>query len=542
MSKLTRRDFIKIAGSSVALGTLGNAFPSLLSNNSVLTNLDKFDYIVVLMLENRSFDNVLGYLYTPENPPPYGQTFDGVAGKNLSQPIPSYADSAFVGSVPVHKDSVLNNPNPDPGEEYPHINTSLFGTVIPDTNRFLTAENMFAPYNLPDSLPATYPMNGFLQDYINNFKATQGRLPTYSEYKIIMSCFPPEIVPVISTIAKGFAVCDHWHCSVPSQTFCNRSFFNSGASAGFVNNEPYTKWTQNLQETIFERLQDRGHSWKIYFDHRDIIPMTLLIHYDRLKQFARSNICSFDHFEDDCQNGKLPQYTFIEPRLIFYHNDEHPPAPLFGNVTFPSSVAPGEVLISKVYETIRNSNSPTGNNWKNTLLIITFDEAGGCYDHIQPPLAEAPYPVQLNTEMDFQFNRLGVRVPAVLVSPYIKEGTVISQNLTHTSVIKTMSQKWNLGNLTRRDLSSPSLENIFNLSTPRNPDTWPVPVPRQENVQGDKDFYLNKELNELQYGIIGLANAIATGQDKLPKDIVTVKDGLSLLIEILKILKVSYTC
>jgi phospholipase C len=542
MSKFSRRDFLKLAGSSVAFGTLGSAFPSLLKNKDVANNLDKFEHIVVLMMENRSFDNVLGYLYTPENPPPNGQSFEGVAGKNLSQPIPSYADSSFMGSVPVHKDSVMNNPNPDPGEEYPHINTSLFGTVLPDTNRFLTAEEMFAPYNLPDSLPQVYPMNGFLQDYINNFKATQGRLPTYSEYKIIMSCFPPDTVPVISTLAKSFAVCDHWYCSVPSQTFCNRSFFNSGASGGYVNNEPYPKWTQNLQETIFERLQNRGYSWKIYFDHRDVLPMTMLIHYTRLKPFARTNICSFDHFFDECSKGKLPQYTFIEPRLIFYHNDEHPPAPLFGNVTFPSSVTPGERLISKVYSAIKESNSTIGNNWKNTLLIITFDEAGGCYDHIQPPSAVAPYPIQPNTEMDFQFNRLGIRVPTVIVSPYIREGTVINDHLTHTSVIKTMSQKWNLGNLTNRDLNSPSLENIFNLTTPRTPDTWPVTVPRQESVQGDKNFYLNKKLNELQYGFIGLANAIATGRNKPPPEIVTVKDGLEFLLEILKILKVSYSC
>jgi len=124
----------------------------------------------------------------------------------------------------------MNNPNPDPGEEYPHMNTSMFGTVLPDTNRFVDACDMVSPWNVPDTIPSVYPMNGFLTDYINNFKATQGRMPTYSEYRIIMSCFPPEVVPVISTLAKGFAVADHWHCAVPSQTFCNRSFLNSAQS------------------------------------------------------------------------------------------------------------------------------------------------------------------------------------------------------------------------------------------------------------------------------------------------------------------------
>lgn len=187
MSNLSRRDFLKLAGASLAFGTLGSSFPTFLKNKEVVNGLDKFDHIVVLMMENRSFDNILGYLYTPEDPPPNGQTFEGVAYHNLSNPVPPYADSSFIGNVPVYRDSIMNNPNPDPGEEYPHINTSLFGTVIPDTNRFLEAENMFPPYNLPDSLPAHFPMNGFVQDYINNFRATQGRMPTFSEYKIIMS-------------------------------------------------------------------------------------------------------------------------------------------------------------------------------------------------------------------------------------------------------------------------------------------------------------------------------------------------------------------
>ncbi|MBZ0202613.1 MAG: twin-arginine translocation signal domain-containing protein [Ignavibacteria bacterium] len=543
MSRLSRRQFMKLAGSSVALGALGSAFPSILRNREVVNNLDRFDHVVVLMMENRSFDNILGYLYTPQNPPPRGQSFEGVAYHNLSNPIPQYADSSFMGSVPVYKDSIMNNPNPDPGEEYPHINTALFGSVLPDTNRYIDACDMVSPWNLPSNLPSTYPMNGFVQDYINNFKATQGRMPTYSEYKIIMSCFPPEVVPVISAIAKGFAVADHWHCAVPSQTFCNRSFLNSAQSNGYVTNScpSYTKWQQNTSETIFERLANRGFSWKLYFDHLDVLPMSLMIHFNALRQFAHSNICSMDAFYDDCENGRLPEYTFIEPRMIFFHNDEHPPAPLVGNsLIFPSSVTPGEKLIHKVYNAIKNSGSAVGNNWQNTLFIITFDEAGGTYDHVQPPGAVPPN--SQPGEMGFTFDRLGIRVPAVLVSAYISSGTVINQPLTHTSVIKTLSDKWNLGNLTQRDLNSPSLANIFNSSKPRNPSDWPETKPREEKIQGDKDFFLNKPLNGFQRSFIGLANALAYGTDSLPPGIVTAADGISFLKEAIKILKVSYSC
>jgi len=546
MNNFSRRDFLKLAGSSLLIGKLGSSFDTILSSTEAAGNLDKFDHIVVLMMENRSFDNMLGYLYTPENPPRDGQSFEGIAFNNLSNPVPPYADSAsFVDSVHVYKDSIMNNPNPDPGEEFPHINTSFFGTVIPDTNRFLFTENMLPPYNLPDTLPAVYPMKGFLQDYVNHFKATQGRMPHYFEYKIIMSCFPPEVVPVISTLAKEFAVCDNWHCSVPSQTFCNRSFFNSGASAGYVNNSPYPKWVQNTQETIFQRLMKHGKSWKLYFDYWDVFPMSLLIHFSELRPIAHDHICSFDRFEEDCKKGNLPDYTFIEPRMMFFHNDEHPPSPLVGNdrwSIFPSSVVPGEILINKVYNAIKNSESTKGNNWMNTLLIITFDEAGGTYDHVQPPLAVAPYDPQPSTEMNFDFKRLGVRVPSVIVSPYIKKGTVINESLTHTSVIKTMSNKWGLGNLTNRDLYSPDLSNIFNSPAMRSRDTYPDITPRQDTVQGDKEFFLDKPLNGFQRDFVSLANALAYGNVKLPSDINTINDGMSFMKELLKILKVSYSC
>ncbi len=546
MGKINRRQFMKLAGSTVALGALGSAFPSILKHREIAGSLDKFEHVVVLMMENRSFDNLLGYLYTPQDPPPNNQPFEGVAYHNLSNPIPPYADSSFMGSVPVHRDSIMNNPNPDPGEEYPHINASMFGTIMPDSNRFVDACDMVSPWNLPSTLPTTYPMNGFLMDYINNFKQTQGRMPTYSEYKIIMSCFPPEVVPVISTLAKGFAVCDHWHCAVPSQTFCNRSFFNSSQSNGYVTNScpSYTKWQNNTSETIFQRLKNRGYNWKLYFDHLDVFPMSLLIHFNALKQYARDHVCSMDAFFDDCAAGRLPEYTFIEPRMMFFHNDEHPPAPLVGNsniTTFPSSVTPGEKLIHKVYNAIKNSHTEAGNNWQNTLFIITFDEAGGTYDHVQPPGAVPPNN-NTGNEMDFQFNRLGIRVPAIMVSAYINSGTVISDPLTHTSVIKTMSDKWNLGNLNNRDLNSPALQNYLNLASPRNPTDWPVTKPREEHLQGDKDFFLSKQLTGFQKDFVGLANGLAYGTDRLPSGISSIGDGISFLKEVAKILKVSYSC
>ncbi len=156
--------------------------------------------------------------------------------------------------MPIHVATSMDAPNPDAGEEHPHTNTQLFGTVIPEDNRFLSYEKMQPPFNAPDD-PARGPtMDGFVRDYVNTFRSEMGRLPEYDEYAQIMSCYTPEQVPVISALAKGFATFDHWFCEVPSQTFTNRSFYHAVAASGLVVNAPYDSFPRhNDAETIFER-------------------------------------------------------------------------------------------------------------------------------------------------------------------------------------------------------------------------------------------------------------------------------------------------
>ena len=222
-------------------------------------SLDTFDHVVVLMLENRSFDNMLGYLYAPVEVP-RGQTFDGVIGKHLSNPLPPSVEKLPDRDIPVSQNpgtfASMQWPSPDPGEEYTHVNTQLFNVFNPESNRFQPVKHVKSPYNVPEGYKPCKPrkdpapaMKGFVKDYVSNFKTLKGRLPTPDEYEIIMRCFTPSPhtgVPVISQLARSFAVCDHWHCAVPSQTFCNRSFFNSASSSGFLVNGPdildYAKW------------------------------------------------------------------------------------------------------------------------------------------------------------------------------------------------------------------------------------------------------------------------------------------------------------
>ena len=531
---MKRRDFLKLSASSLALASAGSMLPSFLRNEQVMAGIDKYEYIVVLMLENRSFDNMLGYLYSPAELPP-GEYFEGVIGKNLSNPINvSPGDTVYSrDSVHVYPDTVMTNPSPDPGEEYPHVNTQLFSTIIPDSNKYRHVLQMDPPYNQPSPVPDTAAMKGFVTDYIYYFKLFFGRYPRDDEFEIIMGCFPPAAVPVISTLAREFAVCDHWFCSVPSQTYCNRCFFNSSSSWGWVNNAPSERWVENNAVTVYNRLYDAGIPWKVYFDVLDLIPATLLLHLPKLLPHL-DRFCSFNRFLEDVEKGNLPKYSFIEPRMHWFHNDEHPPDEgrrQNTNFPAPSNVLAGEQLIHKVYEAIRNSSS-SNNSYLNTLLIITYDEHGGCYDHVSPVPVTPPYqgvtpPYSHPNEFGFEFNRSGLRVPTVLVSAYLKKNTILHTPFEHTSVIKTLKEKHGFPYLTKRDETNPySLNNVFNLDKPRDRSTWPVTVPRPHKNYGDREYFNDERLSGYQRGFVAIAMKHAGINKPVPE---TIGEGLEMM-------------
>ena len=176
---------------------------------------------------------MLGHLYGPED----GKSFEGVIGKDLSNPIPEWAEhGAERKTVPYTVATDMDAPNPDSGEEYFHTNTQLFN-ILDEHNRFKIGEAVSAPWNAPE--PGAVPtMDGFVTDYISTFTAEMGRQPTYEEYAQIMTGYTPEQVPVLSAIAKGFGVFDHWFCEVPSQTFMNRSFWTAATLVGVRDQQP----------------------------------------------------------------------------------------------------------------------------------------------------------------------------------------------------------------------------------------------------------------------------------------------------------------
>jgi phospholipase C len=442
------------------------------------------DHVVVIMFENRSFDNLLGRLYEPGEV----ASFEGILGRDLSSPVPDWAAGAGPGGAPTVLPygiaAGMNTPSQDPGEEYPHVNTQLFGLIDPPSNRGMTFEHIAAPYNAPENQGQRPTMDGFVADYISAFTAEMGRPPTADEYAQIMTGYTPSQVPVTSALARGFGTFDHWFCEVPSQTFPNRSFFHAATSSELVvNMSPADSFPlHNTAETIFERLETRGLTWRVYCDPPSHISLTGIIHAPRLRGRWATNFFTTDRFVQDAASGQLPAYSFIEPNLLYGHNDMHPAFDaLYPGVDLdpPSALLGGENLLARVYDAVRSSATPGGSNAYNTLLLITFDEHGGTYDHVPPPEVPSPDLAGPAGQMGFRFTRSGLRVPAIAVSAWIGEKTVINEHYRHTSLIRTLRERWQLGEpLTARDAAAPDLSPILSLDQPRDPAGWPAVTPR----------------------------------------------------------------
>jgi phospholipase C len=471
-------------------------------------NPPRFDHVVVLMFENRSFDNLFGYLYDAGEVP----HFEGLVGKSISNPLPPELASGGRSVVPVHPAQNMDTPDPDPGEEYPHVNTQLFDTVAPPANRFAEVDRMEMPFNAPPE-PAPAPtMQGFVRDYYAAFRVEMKRPPTREEVAQIMACYTREQLPVLTTLAREFGCFDHWFCEVPSQTYANRSFFHAASSSGLVLNAPAGSFaTLNDAPTIFERLQDHGRSWKVYIDPEQILPATGLIHARRLAKYFATNFSTTFDFLHEAREGTLPDYAFIEPNMFHPHTDMHPPgaARLRHDLGLPPprSMAGGEELLAQVYDAVRTSSSPTGSNFRNTLLLVTFDEHGGIHDHVPPPPAPAPGDTPRQQE-GFAFDRSGVRIPTVVVSAWVDPRTVIGDEFRSTALIRTLRERWDLGGpLTRRDAIAPDIAPYLVRTTARELEAWPVVTARPRGELAGLVAAVEPHLSRLEKDLVGEALA-----------------------------------
>ncbi len=455
-----------------------------MENQDQPTGLDTFEHIVVLMLENRSFDNLLGYLYKPAEVP-QGKSFEGLYNPdvNYANPVPERAEGYTPNlRISPSRAADYETPFPDPGEEYQHVNTQLFNRIDRD-NVDVIEYKMKPPYNLPPLPLPTPTMDGFVNDYESNLYSTynngtaNNQKPTLEQYEVIMQCFESDQLPVMATLAKQFAVFDHWYCAVPSQTYCNRAFWHAASSAGKVINpveEEGTGWPgvegdyRDMKSwikevwplrTIFDNMNDNGVSHKVY---APIAPLSLtnIVHGFSHQIETRG----FDDFQNDLDNGTLPQYAFVEPQFLFKHNDQHPSA--YKHELAVGTVKLGEELILNIYNSIK------GSTYRDKILfLITHDEHGGCYDHVVPPGTVPPVP-GMKGQCDFTFDRLGIRVPMIMVSSYIQPNTILNDTLEHTSFIKLLCEKWSLDSLTDRDRHAAGIP-LDTLFTGQKRTDWP---------------------------------------------------------------------
>jgi phospholipase C len=239
---------------------------------------------------------------------------------------------------------------------------------------------------------------------------------------------------------------------VPTETLPNRAFACAATSQGHMDDKTHTFTCPS----IFGLLGSHQLGWSIY--GYDSEPLTKS-NFPDISSAPASHFGLFTDFTAAAAAGTLPPFTFLEPSWSSSGNSQHP----------NYNVALGEQLIHDVYQALRS-----GPGWAQTLLIITYDEHGGCYDHVPPPAGATP-PDGSAGEFGFDFTRYGVRVPTVLVSPLIPAGTVFrvpagSVPLDHTSILKTVQQRWGLPALTRRDAAAPGVGDVLSLATPRTDD------------------------------------------------------------------------
>ncbi|OBI45417.1 alkaline phosphatase family protein [Mycobacterium sp. E796] len=407
-----------------------------------MAGLDSIDHVILLMLENRSFDHLLGFLY------PRSVNFDGLDGTESNRDLAGTAVS--VHPLTPEMQNAYYYPLANPSEGFVATNEQLFSSASAPADGKALNDGFVTSFARELANPA-HPLDPKLAG---------------AEPSSIMGMYKPETLPVLSGLAKGFAVCDRWFASVPTQTFPNRAFAMAGTSLGYVDNSARDTPAFNTP-SVFGKLVEAGQTWTIYgYSKR---PLTANDFPDTVHPGAGCKVeAGFGKFQRDAASGRLAAFCYIEPQWAHYHdkhnfqlqNDEHP----------VSNLAVGEKLIYDVYMALRSNQA----GWEKSLLIITYDEHGGNYDHVPPETGATP-PDNITRPPGFDFTRFGVRVPAVIVSPLIPGGTVFrapagGPPYDHTSIIATLRARFDLGPLGKRDAIAPHLGPILTLSEPRADD------------------------------------------------------------------------
>lgn len=420
--------------------------------------LGSIEHVIVLMFENRSFDNVLGGLY------PGRSDFDGVPS-GFYNPVTIDGQKIKIPAWQASDASADIMPFPDPNEDYEDMKSQIDnGTMM-----------------------------GFAENYADALKKHKKAVTEESVKQIMQYYSPlqvgnPGLMPYTTGLAKSYAVSDRYFGSGPVQTWPNRLFAHCGTpgnkgTTSYVNNPEYPDYPlldgQLPWKTVFELIDEiysnSPQSWRVYFDGEHPISSFLEYvnkHYNKVEpggnvSYFETSDESYTDFFKDLAADSLPKYSFIEPRYqavslggLVPPNSNHPGSAYFWESKTPIYVAYGELLLQKIFYALKAKPE----TFKKTLLIVTYDEHGGLFDHVNPPNAVSPF---TQTMSNYNYNSYGPRVPAIFINPYIEPQTILrpseGQYFDHTSIIATLRDQFNLkGHLTPRDKAAPTFSNLIN--------------------------------------------------------------------------------
>jgi phospholipase C len=410
----------------------------------------EIDHLVVLALENRSFDHLLGYIDHPD------PAFDGLRhGGPYTNP--GWNGVGTVAATPNAKSVLPVGPDHSHDAVMEQLGLAAAPPGSPPTNQgFVTSYERICRGLSP-------PAFGGLLGPLANWWVSRNppTPPVRGRGPLAMESQDPSHVPVLSTLATSFAACTSWFCSVPGETWPNRNFMHAATSDGETDINPrfYTN------KTIFELLEEHGRDWHIYYDDTPQVWAFANL-WDSPDRIA--NWYEFAAFDAHVRAGKLPAYSFIEPnhKPVVHTMDydpvvgspdlsdnQHPGNNLVSNSSYDAAPAMqdgdfkrGESLIASVYQSLRGNPDL----FNRTILLITYDEHGGLFDHVPPPTG-VPNPGSDSTWLRriwraiytrkaaaFDFSILGPRVPAIVVSPYVDAGTISTHTRDHASIPSTL--------------------------------------------------------------------------------------------------------
>ena len=373
------------------------------------------EHVVVLMMENHSFDNFLGML---------GRGDGFTVGSN-GRPVASnpYPDGRIQHAFHMPTTCQLSS---GPGQEWKNSHTAF----------------------------ADGKMDGFV---------------TLSG-GVAMGYWTRKDLPFTYSLASKFPLADRWFSSVLGQTDPNRRYLFAGTSSGMTDDINSTNLESPGRDTllatpangtIFQRFDTYGISWTDYASSFPLGATPELYPVDDGALLAGRRKALTARFFDDARAGTLPQFSLIDPNYDTQSQEN------------PQNIVVGEAFLARVVRAVAS-----GPRWNRTILIVTYDEHGGYYDHVPPPVALAPddiQPVVKAGESTYDgFSRYGIRVPGVIVSPYAKRRYVSHTVYDHTSILAFVERKWNLPAMTLRDANANDLVDMLDLKamTERRP-TFP---------------------------------------------------------------------